>query len=210
MKQRVIFVMTHDSIGLGEDGPTHQPVEHLAALRAIPDLLVFRPCDGIETAECWQLALESTQRPSLLSLTRQAVPTVRGAANENLSARGGYVLLEAEGKRQVTLIATGSEVALAVEARTQLQKEGLAAAVVSMPCTRLFDEQDEKYRLAVLGHVPRIVIEAAIEQGWERIIGAQGSFIGMKGFGASAPAEDLYKYFGITTEKIVEAAKKLP
>jgi transketolase len=208
MKQRVVFVMTHDSIGLGEDGPTHQPVEHLAALRAIPDLLVFRPCDGIETAECWQLALQNARRPSLLSLTRQNVPTLRGEGAENLSARGGYVLIEAEGTRQVTLLATGSEVSLAVEARAQLQKEGIAAAVVSLPCFRLFEEQDATYRAKVLGTVPRVAVEAAVEQGWERYIGDKGTFIGMKGFGASAPAEQLYKHFGITVEKLVEAVKK--
>jgi transketolase len=213
MKRRVIFVMTHDSIGLGEDGPTHQPVEHLAALRAIPDLLVFRPCDGIETAECWQLALESRDRPSLLSLTRQSVPTLRSCDGkvcpENLSACGGYVLAGMDETRDVTLIATGSEVSIAIEARAQLGKDGIKAAVVSMPCTRLFDEQDEDYRASVLGAAPRVVIEAAIEQGWERTIGEKGAFVGMKGFGASAPGDDLYRHFGITAEKVVEAARKI-
>jgi len=209
MKQRVVFVMTHDSIGLGEDGPTHQPVEHLAALRAIPDLQVFRPCDGIETVECWELALAAKDAPSLLSLTRQGVPTLRSDGKENLSAKGAYVLAEAEGARQVTILATGSEVYLAIEARAQLQKEGIAAAVVSMPCTELFDRQDESYRKSVLGSVPRVAIEAGVKQGWERYIGETGIFIGMKGFGASAPAEQLYKHFGITTESVVAAAKKL-
>jgi transketolase len=208
MKQRVIYVMTHDSIGLGEDGPTHQPVEHLAALRAIPDLLVFRPCDGIETAECWELALRNTHHPSLLSLTRQNVPTLREAGKENLSARGGYVLAEAESARQVTIVATGSEVSLAMDARTQLLREGVAAAVVSMPCVELFADQDEKYRASVLGSAPRVVVEAAIQQSWEGVIGANGAFVGMHSFGASAPGPDLYKHFGITTEAVVAAAKK--
>jgi len=219
MKQRVIFIMTHDSIGLGEDGPTHQPVEHLAALRAIPNLLVFRPCDGVETVECWDLALQSKNRPSLLSLTRQTVPTVCAGRAKNLSARGGYVLAEADMSsetlskvidgRAITIIATGSEITLALEARTQLQKDGIATAVVSMPCTQLFEEQDEDYRASVLGVAPRIAIEAGIRQGWERYIGDEGAFIGMSGFGASAPAEQLYKYFGITADNIVTVAKKL-
>jgi transketolase len=208
MKQRVIYVMTHDSIGLGEDGPTHQPVEHLAALRAIPNLLVFRPCDGVETVECWQMALEHKNNPSLLSLTRQGIPTLRGDSNENLSAKGAYVLAEAEGPRQVTILATGSEVFLAMEARAQLQKEGIATAVVSMPCWELFEQQDEKYRAAVLGSAPRIAVEAAIKQGWERWLGENGGFVGMTGFGASAPGEQLYKHFGITAEAVVAAAKK--
>jgi len=209
MHQRVVFIMTHDSIGLGEDGPTHQPVEHIAALRAIPNLLVFRPCDGIETAECWQLALENKNRPSLLALTRQGLPTVRSAGSENLCARGGYVLAEAEGKRQVTILATGSEIYLALEARAQLQKSGITAAVVSMPCWELFDAQDDKYRASVLGDAPRVAIEAGIRQGWDRYIGASGAFIGMSSFGASAPAEKLFAHFGITTEAVVEAAKKI-
>ncbi len=209
MKQRVVFVMTHDSIGLGEDGPTHQPVEHLAALRAIPDLLVFRPCDGIETTECWELALRHEHNPSLLSLTRQNVPTLRTAGNETLSARGGYVLVEAEGKRQVTILATGSEVYLANEAQTQLKKDGIAAAVVSMPCFELFEMQDEAYRQSVLGDAPCVAVEAGIQQGWDRYLGFKGIFIGMHGFGASAPAPELYKHFGITTEAVVAAAKKL-
>jgi len=209
MKQRVVFVMTHDSIGLGEDGPTHQPVEHIAVLRAIPDLLTFRPCDGIETAECWQLALENKNRPSLLALTRQGVPTLRGQVSENLSARGGYVLAEAEGQRQITILATGSEVHLAMEARAQLQKEKIGAAVVSMPCWKLFEEQDEKYRTSVLGSAPRMAVEAGIRQGWDRYIGAEGGFVGMTGFGASAPAEALYKHFGITTTHVAEVAKKI-
>jgi transketolase len=208
MGQRVIFVMTHDSIGLGEDGPTHQPVEHLAALRAIPNLLVFRPADGIETAECWELALRNKNRPSLLALTRQGLPTL-GAVRENATARGTYVLAEADGKRQVTLLATGSEVSLALQAREQLQKDGIATAVVSMPCWALFEEQDEAYRALVLGTAPRIAIEAGIRQGWDRYIGSDGAFVGMTGFGASAPAEKLFPYFGIAASNIVEIARKI-
>ncbi|MGE3623221.1 MAG: transketolase [Bdellovibrionales bacterium] len=210
MKQRVVFIMTHDSIGLGEDGPTHQPVEHLAALRAIPNLLVFRPCDGVETAECWELALQNKNRPSLLALTRQSLPTIRiNNGEENRTAHGAYIVAEAEGGRQVTLLTTGSEVCIAMAARAQLQKEGIGAAVVSMPCWSLFEEQDEKYRIKVLGTAPRIAIEAGIVQGWERYIGEKGAFIGMTGFGASAPAEILYKHFGITADNVVNTAKKL-
>jgi len=209
MKQRVIFVMTHDSIGLGEDGPTHQPVEHLAALRAIPNLLVFRPCDGIETAECWQIAITTETAPSLLALSRQGLPTVRGDETENKSAKGGYVLVEAEGPRAVTLLATGSEVSLALKAQEMLKAEGIAAAVVSMPCLSLFDQQDAAYRDSVLGTAPRIAIEAGIRMGWDRYLGDTGVFIGMKGFGASAPADQLYKHFGITAEATVAAAKQL-
>jgi len=209
MGVRVVFVMTHDSIGLGEDGPTHQPVEHLGALRAIPNLLVFRPCDGIETAECWELALKSTTAPSLMALSRQSLPTLREAGAFNQSAHGGYVLAEAEGDRAVTLIATGSEVSIAMQARDLLKAKGLAAAVVSMPCTRLFDKQDESYKKRVLGSAPRIAIEAGLSTGWFRYIGEGGAFIGMRDFGASAPAEFLYKHFGITPEAIAEAATKL-
>ncbi len=209
MKQRVVFVMTHDSIGLGEDGPTHQPVEHLAALRAIPNLLVFRPCDGVETAECWQLALQSEDAPSLLALSRQGLPAVRSNGTENLSSRGAYVLAEAKGKRQATLLATGSEVTLALEAQEALKKEGIAAAVVSMPCWELFDAQDEDYRQSVLGKAPCIAIEAGLRMGWDRYLGAKGVFIGMSGFGASAPAGQLYKHFGITSAAIIAAAKSL-
>jgi transketolase len=207
MGQRVIYVMTHDSIGLGEDGPTHQPVEHLAALRAMPGLLVFRPADTVETAECWQLAL-ANGGPSVIALTRQAVPTLRTApAGGNLCRQGGYVLLPAEGPRRATLIATGSELSIAVEARTKLQAEGIGAAVVSLPCWELFDRQPAAYRAEVLGGGVRIAIEAAGSFGWERYLGAAGSFIGMTGFGASAPAGDLYKHFGITAAAVVAAAK---
>ncbi|MBI1273451.1 MAG: transketolase [Alphaproteobacteria bacterium] len=209
MKQRVVFVMTHDSIGLGEDGPTHQPVEHLAALRAIPGLLVMRPCDGIETAECWQLALETRDAPSLLALTRQGIPTLRAATTDNMCAHGAYVLADAEGARQVTLLATGSEVSVAMAAREQLKAVGIDAAVVSMPCQELFERQDEAYRAAVLGDVPRVAVEAGIRQCWDRYLGPDGRFVGMKGFGESAPADDLFKHFGITGEAVAAAAQDL-
>ena len=210
MGLRVIYVMTHDSIGVGEDGPTHQPVEQLASLRAIPNLQVFRPADAVETAECWELALRARREPSLLALTRQSVPALRrGAGPENLSARGGYVLMEAAGSRAVTLIATGSEVALAVAARETLAQQGVAAAVVSMPCWQLFDGQPHSYRAEVLGKAPRLAVEAASPFGWERYVGEKGAVIGMTGFGASAPAEDLFRRFGITAEAVVEAALKL-
>jgi transketolase len=206
MGVRVVYVMTHDSIGLGEDGPTHQPVEQLAALRAIPDLNVFRPADPVETAECWELALAARATPSVIALTRQGVPTLRRDISENRCARGAYVLAEAEGARQVTLLATGSEVAIAMQAREILRGKGVAAAVVSMPCWELFDAQMPDYKAAVLGAVPRVAVEAASPFGWERYIGAGGAMIGMTGFGASAPAEDLYRHFGITAEKVAEAA----
>lgn len=213
MHQRVIFVMTHDSIGLGEDGPTHQPVEHLAALRAIPNLLVLRPCDGVETSECWEVALKNKNRPSLLALSRQGLPTVRSrdgkACPDNLTATGAYVLAGMEGKRDVTLMASGSEVHLALEAREVLAKEGIAAAVVSVPCMELFEEQDEEYKTFVLGAAPRVAIEAGVRQGWDAFIGSEGTFIGMKGFGASAPAEQLYKHFGITSEALVAAVRRV-
>ena len=208
MHQRVVYVMTHDSIGLGEDGPTHQPVEHLASLRAMPNLHVLRPADALETAECWELALRRSDGPSVLALSRQAVPALRTDATENRSARGGYVLAEADGPRQVTLIATGTEVAIAMAARAQLAAEGIAAAVVSLPCWELFAAQDEAYRHGVLGGVPRIGIEAAVSMGWERWLGPDGVFIGMTGFGASAPFEDLYKEFGITAEAVAAAARR--
>ncbi len=206
MGLRVVYVLTHDSIGLGEDGPTHQPVEHLASLRAIPNLQVFRPADAVETAECWELALRTRQAPSVLALTRQAVPALRRDAGENRSARGGYVLAEAEGARQATLIATGSEVALALAARELLKARGVAAAVVSLPCWALFDAETPGYRAEVLGRAPRIAVEAASPFGWERYVGADGTVIGMTGFGASAPAEELYRHFGITAERVAEAA----
>lgn len=208
MGQRVIYVMTHDSIGLGEDGPTHQPVEHLAMLRATPNLNVFRPADVIETAEAWELALAATDRPSVLALSRQALPMLRerhGA--QNLSARGAYVLREAHGPRDVTLMATGSEVQIAKAASDALAvKHGVRAAVVSMPCWELFENQDQGYQNAVLGDAPRIAVEAAARHGWDRWIAGNGAFVGMKGFGASAPADELYRHFSITAETVAEIA----
>ncbi len=208
MKQRVVYVMTHDSIGLGEDGPTHQPVEHLAALRAIPNLLVFRPADTIETAECWELALESADAPSLLALTRQGLPTLRKDISENLSAYGAYIMVPADSERQVTLIASGSEVQIAIEAQKLLRKQGISAAVVSIPCWELFEQQPAHYRDEVLGPgTLHIAIEAAVPFGWERWIESGGGFIGMRDFGASAPAKELFKKFNITAEAVVEAVK---
>ncbi len=208
MRQRVIHVLTHDSIGLGEDGPTHQPVEHLASLRAMPGVFMFRPADAMETAECWELAIRRADGPSLLALSRQALPALRSDLAENRSARGGYVLAEADGPRQVTLIATGSEVAIAMTAREQLAGDGIKAAVVSLPCWELFAQQDEAWRAQVLGSGLRIGIEAGVSFGWDRWLGPDGIFIGMSGFGASAPFEDLYKHFGITPEAIATAARK--
>ena len=210
MGVRVIYVMTHDSIGLGEDGPTHQPVEHLAALRAIPNLQVLRPADAIETAECWQIALEAKHAPSVLALTRQNLPTLRGAGDENLCAKGAYILAGDE-SAPIRLIASGSEVQLALAARDLLAQEGKAAAVVSMPSWELFAAQDESYRGKVMGAdgTIRVACEAATGFGWERWLGSKGAFVGMKGFGASAKASDLYKHFGITAEAIAEAARRL-
>jgi transketolase len=207
MRQRVIHVLTHDSIGLGEDGPTHQPVEHLASLRAMPNVHVFRPADTLETAECWELAVRRADGPSLLVLTRQALPAQRFDSGENRSARGGYVLAEAEGERQATIIATGSEVAIAMDARALLARDGIQVAVVSLPSWELFAAQDEAYRAEVLGSGPRVGIEAACGFGWERWLGPDGVFIGMPGFGASAPAEELYKHFGITPEAAAAAVR---
>jgi transketolase len=206
----VIYIMTHDSIGLGEDGPTHQPIEHLAALRAMPGLYVYRPADPVETAECWQLALRHRDAPSLLALTRQSLPLLRReSGSENRSVRGAYVLAEAEGGRQVTLLATGSEVSLAMSAREALAQNGIRAAVVSMPCWELFEDSPKEYRDAVLGTAPRVAVEAAVEFGWDRWLGPRGAFIGMKSFGASAPGEALFPHFGITAERVAEAARSL-
>ena len=210
MAQRVIYVMTHDSIGLGEDGPTHQPVEHLASLRAMPNLAVFRPADAVETAEAWEAAIGLEATPSILCLSRQGLPTVRETAtDDNLTAQGAYVLREADGPRAVTLLATGSEVAIALEARDLLAAEGLSAAVVSMPCWELFERQPEAARARVLGAAPRVAVEAAMRFGWERWIGDGGAFVGMSGFGASAPARDLYRHFGVTPEAVAAAAKSV-
>lgn len=208
MGQRVIYVMTHDSIGLGEDGPTHQPVEHLASLRAIPNVLVMRPADLTETAECWALAVSQQNRPTVLALTRQGLPAVRLVETEdNLCAQGGYVLSEGHTTCQATILATGSEVSLALDAQAQLKEAGISAAVVSMPCCELFDEQDEAYRTQVLGSAPRVAVEAASTFGWERYVGSNGVTIGMTTFGASAPASKLYEHFGITANAVADAVK---
>ncbi|WP_010511708.1 transketolase [Komagataeibacter europaeus] len=207
---RTTFVMTHDSIGLGEDGPTHQPVEHLAALRAIPHLGVYRPGDPIETAECWELILEQPRRAALLALSRQPMPLLRkDTGTENRSARGAYVLHEPEGgPRKLTLMATGSELHLAVEARAVLQNEGIPTAVVSMPCRLLFEEQDAAYKKAVMGEtLARVAVEAAVELGWERYLGFHGRFVGMHGFGDSGKIGDLYAKFEITTEAVLRTAR---
>ncbi len=205
---RTIFVMTHDSIGLGEDGPTHQPVEHLAALRAIPNLAVLRPADAVETAEAWQIALQRVTGPSVLALTRQGLPVVRDEhRDENLSARGGYILRDADGPRQATLIASGSEVEIAMTARDLLAKDGIRAAVVSMPSIELFLEQDAEYQADVLGDVVRVVVEAGIRSCWDRLIGVDGAFVGMSSFGESAPYQDLYPHFRITPDSVAGAVR---
>ena len=208
MGQQVIYVMTHDSIGLGEDGPTHQPVEHLAMLRATPNLYVFRPGDAVEVAESWEAALTITNAPSVLSLSRQATPTLRRENSTlNQSLKGGYVLIEPGAKRDVTIIATGTELALAVEAAEKLKADhGIHAAVVSMPCQELFEQQDLTYQEIVLGFGPRIAVEAASGFGWERYTSGFGAFVGMNSFGESAPASDLYQHFGITVEAVVAKA----
>jgi transketolase len=208
MGKRVIHVMTHDSIGLGEDGPTHQPVEHLAALRAIPNLLVFRPCDAVETAECWQLALAANDRPSVLALTRQNLPQLRNRLDaDNICARGAYEIAGPDGHADVSIFATGSEVAIAVDGAKLLAGRGVAARVISVPSFELFMEQTEDYRRAVIGNTKvKIGVEAAVRQGWDAIIGSDAIFVGMTSFGASAPYKELYKKFGITAEAIANAA----
>ncbi|NLH80138.1 MAG: transketolase [Phyllobacteriaceae bacterium] len=211
MGTRVVFVATHDSIGLGEDGPTHQPVEHLASLRAMPNLLVMRPADAVETAECWRIALASRDRPAVLALSRQALPTLRRAdMGRHLSNLGAYVLEEAEaGPRRVTIVATGSEVAIARVARAALESKGIGTALVSMPCRELFVTRPASERAVVLGEgTLKVGVEAAVRFGWDEIIGADGLFVGMPGFGASGPAEDLYAHFGITAEAIVVAVER--
>ncbi|KCV83861.1 transketolase [Actibacterium atlanticum] len=206
----VTYVMTHDSIGLGEDGPTHQPVEHLASLRAMPNMLVFRPCDAVETAEAWQIAVTQSRTPSTLALSRQGLPTVRtDHARDNLTARGAYVLRGADGPRDITLIATGSEVEIALKAADMLAELNINAAVVSAPCFELFAQQDPAYRAGVLGNAPRVGVEAAVQQGWNAILGENSTFIGMTGFGASAPAGQLYQHFGITPQAVAQAAVSL-
>ena len=209
MEQRVIYVLTHDSIGLGEDGPTHQPIETAAMLRAQPNFNLFRPCDAVETAECWALALGNAKTPSGMVLTRQGLPMLRTThTEENLSARGAYVLAEAEGTRKATILATGSEVSIAMEAREALQADGVPTAVVSMPCWELFEQQDAAYRQSVLGPgTMRVGVEALTGFGWDRYLGENGTFVGMSSFGASAPASDLFKHFGITSDNVVKAVK---
>ena len=209
MKLGTIYVFTHDSIGVGEDGPTHQPIEHLASYRAMPDVRVFRPCDVVETAEAWQIALENRHCPSLLVLSRQGLPTLRKDIAENLSAKGGYIISPEHKNRQATIIATGSEVSLAVEAQKSLWQEGIDVAVVSMPCTELFDEQPVEYQEKVLGKAPRIAVEAASKFGWEKYVGLDGDIIGMDGFGASGKAEELYDYFGINLKEVTDSVKNL-
>jgi transketolase len=208
MGERVIHVMTHDSIGLGEDGPTHQPVEHLAALRAIPNLLVFRPADAVETVECWELALQTGDRPSVLALTRQGVPQLRRDVDaENRCAAGAYEISAADGEADVSIFATGSEVALAVEAQKLLAARGVPARVVSVPCFELLAEAPETARRAVIGSAKvRIGVEAAVRQGWDAVIGLDGAFVGMSSFGASAPYKDLYRHFGVTAQAVADAA----
>ncbi len=209
MGKQAVYVMTHDSIGLGEDGPTHQPIEHLAALRAIPNLLVMRPADVIETIECWALALASREAPTVLALSRQAIPQARvEATDDNKCARGGYVLKEAP-KAKATLIATGTEVSLIVEAAAALAAKGIAVRLVSLPCFELFDQQPESYRTNVLGNAPRIAVEAGIRQGWDSYLRAGDQFIGLSSFGMSAPAPEVYKHFGLTTEAIVASVERL-
>ena len=210
MELPVVTIYSHDSIGIGKNGPTHQPVEYLASLRAMPNMAVFRPADGVEAAECWELALSRRNGPSSMICSRQALPPVRAAVDsENRCARGAYVLTEAECERRVTLLATGSEVAVALGARDILQAKGIPAAVVSMPCWELFEEQDEAYRAAVIGTGVRVGIEAAARLGWDRWIGERGEFIGMKSFGASGPADALFRHFGITAERVAKAAIRL-
>ncbi|WP_370373202.1 transketolase [Henriciella pelagia] len=211
MGERVIHVMTHDSIGLGEDGPTHQPVEHVASLRAMPNMHVFRPADGVETAECWELALKNADGPSTIALTRQKVKSVRKThTDENLSAKGAYVLSPAKADEKLVLIATGSEVEIAVAAQAELESKGIGARVVSMPCMELFEAQPASYQRETLGgDLPKIAVEAGVRFGWDRWIGFDGGFVGMDSFGASAPYKDLYMKFGITSEAVVVLAEKL-
>ena len=210
MGLRVLYVLTHDSIGVGEDGPTHQPIEHLAMLRATPNLYVFRPADAVETAEAYEAALAARRTPSAFALSRQNLAALRlETSSENLTAKGAYVLREADGARDVTLLATGSEVELAVNAAERLKADGIKAAVVSMPCWELFEQQTPDYQAQVLGSAPKIAIEAAGRFGWDRWLGGNGTFIGMNGFGASGPAPKVYEHFGITVDAAVTAAKKL-
>lgn len=209
MGLRVIYVLTHDSIGVGEDGPTHQPIEHLASYRAMPNIYTFRPCDVVETAEAWKIALESEQTPSILALSRQNVPTLRTKTTENMSRFGAYVISPAQREPQATILATGTEVALAVEAQKRLRADGVEVSVVSMPCCELFDAQPEEYKRSILGKAPRIAVEAAAVYGWEKYTGSSENVIGLSGFGASGKGEDVYKHFGVTVEHIVEKVRNI-
>ena len=210
MHQRVIYVFTHDSIGLGEDGPTHQPIEHLASLRAIPGLVVFRPADAIETAEAWQLALEDKSRPSAIILTRQSVPTVCATTfADNNSARGAYELAGTYNDAQVSIYASGSEISIALAAKDILEHTGHPTRVISVPSFERFNDQSNDYKNEIIGTAPvKVAIEAALRMGWDQFIGHDGHFIGMNGFGASGPQEELYKHFGITPEMVVAVAIK--
>ncbi len=208
MRQRVIHLLTHDPMGSGEDGPDRVPVEHLASLRAMPGVLVFRPADAVETAECWELAIRRPDGPSLLILTGQALPALRSDAAENCCARGGYVLAEADGARQATLIATGAEVSVAMASRELLANDGIAVAVVSLPCWELFAAQDKAVRAQVLGGVPRIGIEGASGFGWDRWLGEDGLFIGMSGFGALAPGPERDRHSGVTADVVAASVRK--
>lgn len=209
MKIRSIYVLTHDSIGVGEDGPTHQPIEHLASYRAMPNILTFRPCDVVETAEAWQIAITSEKTPSILALSRQNVPTIRKNAKENMSQKGGYIISEAKNTPVATVIATGTEVSLAIKAQQNLAEENIHINVVSMPCCELFDKQSNEYKRNVLGSKPRIAIEAGAQYGWERYVGENGIIIGLNDFGASGKGDDVYKHFGITIENLIEQIKKV-
>ena len=209
MGLRVIYVLTHDSIGVGEDGPTHQPIEHLASYRAMPNINTFRPCDVVETAEAWQIAITSEQTPSILALSRQNLPLLRTSSAQNLTAKGAYVIAGHKENRDITILATGSEVSQAVEAMNELNAEGIKAAVVSMPCWELFEKQPISYRQEILGTAPRVAIEAASGFGWERYTGENGKIIALESFGASGPAEALYKHFGITKDAIIKAVKEI-
>ncbi len=209
MGLRVIYVLTHDSIGVGEDGPTHQPIEHLASYRAMPNIYTFRPCDVVETAEAWEIALESEKTPSILALSRQNAPTLRAETTKNMSRFGAYVISPAQREPRATILATGTEVALAVEAQKRLRADGVEVSVVSMPCCELFDAQPEEYKREILGKAPRIAVEAAAVYGWEKYTESSANVIGLSGFGASGKGEDVYKHFGITVEHIVEKVRNL-
>lgn len=210
MEIQTIYVATHDSIGVGEDGPTHQPVEHLASLRAIPNCYTYRPADALEVAECYEIALQNKTAPAIMALTRQGVPALRDDASKNMCERGAYIIRPGKGADDIVLLATGSEVHLAVEAADRLEAEGVSARVVSIPCMDIFLEQDEKYIRSVIGKdLPKIAVEAGIRQGWDGLIGRDGGFVGMSSFGASAPGGELFKHFGITTDAIVDLAKSM-